>query len=93
MTERDYEHGYAIGYEHGFKEANRWAAPVNVDLLSDVAAHLAAAISLLERTPKTKKAAPSDKMFDQMLVDYKNSLTRARVALSHLSQENISKEI
>ena len=46
----------------------------------DVAASLAAAISLLERGGK--KAAPSDKMFEQMLVDYRNSLERARAALS-----------
>jgi len=44
------------------------------NVLVDVTAHLAAAISLLERTPRAKKAAPSDKMFDQMLTDYRNSL-------------------
>lgn len=43
-------------------------------------ASLAAAISLLERTPKAKKAAPSDKMFDQMIVDYKNALEAGRKA-------------
>ena len=46
----------------------------------DVMASLAAAISLLERG--SKKAAPSDKMFDQMIIDYRNSLERARAALS-----------
>lgn len=46
----------------------------------DAAASLAAAISLLERSPK--KAAPSDKMFDQMLVDYRASLDRARAVLA-----------
>jgi hypothetical protein len=47
-----------------------------------VAASLAAAISLLERGGKAaKKAAPSDKMFDQMLTDYRASLDRARAAL------------
>ncbi len=45
----------------------------------DCAASLAAAISLLERSPKT--AAPSNKMFDQMLADYRAALTRARNAL------------
>lgn len=45
-------------------------------------ASLAAAISLLERTPKAKKAAPSDKMFDQMLADYRKALAEARDALS-----------
>lgn len=45
----------------------------------DVMASLAAAISLLERGGK--KAAASDKMFAQMLVDYNASLARARAAL------------
>lgn len=45
----------------------------------DVMASLAAAISLLERGGK--KAAASDKMFAQMLVDYNASLDRARAAL------------
>lgn len=48
----------------------------------NVMASLAAAISLLERGGKAaKKAAPSDKMFDQMIVDYKRSLEHARAAL------------
>ena len=48
----------------------------------DLAASLAAAISLLERGGKAaKKAAPSDRMFDQMKADYHASLTRARAAL------------
>ena len=50
----------------------------------NVAASLAAAISLLERGGK--KAAPSDKMFEQMLVDYRNSLERARAALKDAPQ-------
>ncbi len=46
------------------------------------AASLAAAISLLERGGKAaKKAAPSDKMFDQMLLGYKTALELARAAL------------
>ena len=52
-------------------------------LLMDVMRSLAAAISLLERGGKqAKKAAPSDKMFDQMLVDYRNSLERGCAALA-----------
>ncbi|MCK9513569.1 MAG: hypothetical protein M0R28_20405 [Pigmentiphaga sp.] len=52
-------------------------------VIVDLAAHLAAAISLLERVGKTaKKAAPSDKMFDQMLADYRASLERARALLN-----------
>ena len=49
----------------------------------DIAASLAAAISLLERGGKAaKKAAASDKMFDQMMLDYNASLDRARAALA-----------
>jgi hypothetical protein len=44
--------------------------------LLDSTASLAAAISLLERGGK--KAAPSDKMFDQMVKDYQKTLTSAR---------------
>jgi hypothetical protein len=43
-----------------------------------VMAALAAAISLLERTPKAKKAAPSDKMFAMMLDSYRKALEEAR---------------
>lgn len=51
-------------------------------ILVRVMSSLAAAISLLERGGKAaKKAAPSDKMFDQMLVDYNRALDAARVAL------------
>ena len=51
--------------------------------LISTAASLAAAISLLERGGKAaKKAAPSDKMFDMMLEDYRNSLNKARAALA-----------
>lgn len=49
------------------------------EALINVAASLAAAISLLERGGK--KAAPSDKMFAQMLEDYRASLSRARALL------------
>ena len=53
-------------------------------------ASLAAAISLLERTPKAKKAAPSDKMFDQMIVDYKNALEAGRkAALAAANQSDV----
>ena len=50
----------------------------------DVAASLAAAISLLEKGGKAaKKAAASDRMFDQMLTDYRASLDRARAAIAY----------
>ena len=52
------------------------------EALVSVTASLAAAISLLERTPKAKKAAPSDKMFEQMLIDYRKSLETGRAALT-----------
>jgi hypothetical protein len=51
--------------------------------LLHTAAHLAAAISLLERGGKAaKKAAPSDRMFDQMVIDYKSGLEAARTLLA-----------
>jgi len=50
-------------------------------------ASLAAAISLLERTPRAKKAAPSDKMFDQMITDYKAALEQGRAALAAPPQD------
>lgn len=57
------------------------------EALLDTAASLAAAIGLLEQGGKAaKKAAPSDKMFDQMLTDYRASLERARAALAAAPQ-------
>ena len=50
-----------------------------------VAASLNAAISLLERGGK--KAAASNKMFAQMLVDYTASLDRFRTAIAELMGE------
>lgn len=50
-------------------------------------ASLAAAISLLERTPNAKKAAPSDRMFDQMLKDYRKALEEARAVLNNPGAE------
>jgi hypothetical protein len=49
------------------------------DVLVDVLAHLVAAVSLLERGGK--KAAPSDKMYRQMLKDYHASIERGRAFL------------
>lgn len=54
-------------------------------VLVDNAAALAAAISLLERGGK--KAAPSDKMFEMMLNDYRISLEAARTVLTKQTQE------
>jgi len=53
-----------------------------VEAAVDAGASLAAAISLLERGGR--KAAPSNKMFDQMLVDYRNSLERTRTTLAEI---------
>jgi len=53
--------------------------------LLNTAASLAAAISHLERTDK--KTAASDKMFDQMLTDYRKSLEEARGILRQLEKE------
>lgn len=50
------------------------------EVLLNAAASLAAAISLLERG--SKKAAPSDKMFDMMLSDYQKALAGARATLA-----------
>lgn len=47
--------------------------------LLEIIPALAAAISLLERSPKT--GAPSNKMFDLMLNDYKKSLEKGRINL------------
>ena len=51
----------------------------------DTAASLVAAISLLEKGGK--KAAPSNKMFDQMMADYRASLERTRTTLAELKGE------
>jgi uncharacterized protein YqeY len=48
------------------------------DPIMGLIASLAAAISLLERTPKAKKAAPSDTMFEMMLSDYRKALEAGR---------------
>jgi hypothetical protein len=67
---------------------------MNEELLKDVTAHLASAISLLERGAEhgAMKAAPSNKMFKQMLADYNASLARARVVLSHSSSAMTDQE-
>jgi hypothetical protein len=55
------------------------------EAFKDVLAHLVAAHSLLERGGK--KAAPSDKMFDQMLKDYAASIERGRSLLARIDAE------
>ena len=56
----------------------RLAAEDMLKALRDVLPSLVAAVSLLEKGGK--KAAPSDKMFDQMIADYKASIERGRAA-------------
>lgn len=51
--------------------------------LKDTLSHLVAAASLLSHSPKT--AAPSNKMFDQMVVDYKAAAKRSRTALAEVA--------
>lgn len=67
------------------------AAPGLLEALMDTAASLAATISLLERSPKT--AAPSNRMFDQMLADYRASLDRARAALLKATARTTGQEV
>lgn len=55
-----------------------------VEVLTSAAASLAAAISLLERGGK--KAAPSDQMFNQMLIDYNLALDNARSAIREVQE-------
>lgn len=57
------------------------------DAAVGVAASLAATIYLLERGGK--KAAPSDRMFDQMIRDYKRSLRTFRAAYSALEAVDV----
>lgn len=74
------------GREEGRANARLIAsAPDLLEALKDVTAHLVAAHSLLSKSPKT--AAPSDRMFDQMLRDYKKSFERGRKALSLYGDE------
>ena len=51
---------------------------------TDAASSLAAAISLLRRGGK--KATPSDKMFEQMLLDYEAALNRTRAAFAQANK-------
>jgi hypothetical protein len=53
------------------------------EALLDSAAHLCSATSLLERGGK--KAAPSDKIFKQILKNYNRNLKRTRATLAELT--------
>lgn len=53
------------------------------DVAFGLATTLSAAISLLENVPNARGAAPSDKMFVQMLKDYKAVLKKASLTLNY----------
>lgn len=57
------------------------------EALQEALPSLLAAISLLERSPKT--AAPSNKMFDQMLADYRASALIASRALQDSTSQGV----
>jgi len=67
-----------IHFANAIREAEAAGEVKSDKVLIRALASLAAAISLLERVPKAKKAAPSDKMFEQMLSDYRNALEAGR---------------
>lgn len=60
------------------------------EALIDILASLVASVDLLERGGK--KAAPSDKMFEQMLVDYKNTIERGRYAAAIREKRSFATE-
>lgn len=70
------------------------SAPASVaamkEALMSTVAHLAAAISLLERTTESKKAAPSNKMFDVMLSDYRKALVVGRDAIAAIDKIDVA---
>lgn len=57
-----------------------------------VLASLAAAISILDRTPRSKKAVASDTMFDISLNDYRKALEAGRSALITLQPSGERRE-
>jgi len=75
------------GRTHDMPELTRLRAEVERlrETLLNTLANLVAAHSLLSRGGK--KAAPSDKMFAQMLADYEAAIERARAALKEPGNE------
>lgn len=53
------------------------------DIVVDILVSLVAAVSVLKCG--SKKAAPSDRMFDQMIADYEGSIERGRAFLKENS--------
>lgn len=62
------------------------------EAFTQVLASLAAAISILDRTPRSKKAVASDTMFDISLNDYRKALEAGRSALATLQPEGGQRE-
>lgn len=69
-------------YNAGLMRIRSEQRSVVIDLL----ASLVAAVSLLKRG--SKKAAPSNRMFDQMIADYERAIERGRAALKELDHGN-----
>lgn len=72
-----------IAYLEDALTAERAVSDKLEEALKDTLSHLVAAASLLSHSPKT--AAPSNKMFDQMVVDYKAAAKRSRAALAEVA--------
>ncbi len=77
-------------YEAGLRASDAARLDRAGIVIVDLLASLVAASSLLKSG--SKKAAPSDRMFDQMLVDYERSVERGRAFLSEMGNPPLSKE-
>jgi len=80
-TESEGDEAYDLGVRH-CAAALRSKLEMAKEALKETLPALAAAISLLSRSPK--KAAPSDTMFDIMLEDYKKALDAGRAIFTEL---------
>ena len=80
MSKLDFERTAAELERDALREENARLREALIDIL----ASLVASVDLLERGGK--KAAPSDKMFAQMLVDYKNSIERGRAVAAAIRE-------
>ena len=80
MSKLDFERTAAKLERDALREENARLRKALIDIL----ASLVASVDLLERGGK--KAAPSDKMFAQMLVDYKNSIERGRAVAAAIRE-------
>lgn len=55
------------------------------EIVIDLLSSLVAAVSLLKNG--SKKAAPSNRMFDQMIADYERSIERGRAVMKEVSHD------